>query len=100
VHSRVCELNDGRRPQIHALHHRFHSPIAPAVFYTHPIDFIASYVRNLDFLSPVSKLVLPKRRKQCPALCDRTGRCAGDGVLGGSGAGVHGRSGYLHGLPV
>jgi hypothetical protein len=30
---------------IHALHHRYHNPIAPAVFYTHPIDFIASYVR-------------------------------------------------------
>jgi sterol desaturase/sphingolipid hydroxylase (fatty acid hydroxylase superfamily) len=28
---------------IHALHHRYHNPIAPAVFYTHPIDFIASY---------------------------------------------------------
>ena len=30
--------------KIHSLHHRYHNPIAPAVFYTHPIDFIASYV--------------------------------------------------------
>jgi len=29
--------------KIHSLHHRYHNPIAPAVFYTHPIDFIASY---------------------------------------------------------
>lgn len=38
--------------KIHALHHRFHSPIAPAVFYTHPIDFIASYATEF-WVGPV-----------------------------------------------